>query len=132
MKKLIMIASVFVLITGLLLSGIAYGGDGDIPMPPIPISDEQVSKNNEEKLSGEERERLYTSAAEHGILRQQLVIRDEASLQMERTSDSEIVRSVLEHSDRQVQMLLDSIAVLNEKLSAYRQLGLDSLLTKQP
>lgn len=85
-----------------------------------------------EKLSGEERERLYTSAAEHGILRQQLVIRDEASLQMERTSDSEIVRSVLEHSDRQVQMLLDSIAVLNEKLSAYRQLGLDSLLTKQP
>ena len=83
-----------------------------------------------EQLTGEERERIYTSAAEHGLFREQVIIRDEASTQREKTSDSEIIKSVLEHSDMQIQALRDSIAILNSKLSLYRQLGLDSLLTK--
>jgi uncharacterized hydrophobic protein (TIGR00271 family) len=83
-----------------------------------------------EQLTGEERERIYTSAAEHGLFREQVIIRDEASTQREKTSDSEIIKSVLEHSDMQIQALRDSIAILNAKLSLYHQLGLDTLLVK--
>ncbi|MCR5326110.1 MAG: DUF389 domain-containing protein [Bacteroidales bacterium] len=83
-----------------------------------------------EQLTGEERERIYTSAAEHGLFREQVIIRDEASTQREETSDSEIIKSILEHSDMQIQALRDSIAILNAKLSLYHQLGLDTLLVK--
>ena len=83
-----------------------------------------------EQLTGEEREHLYASAASHGISREQVIIRDEASIRQQKISDSEIIRGVLEHSDRQIQSLQDSIAKLNIKLDAYRRLGLDSLLTK--
>ena len=83
-----------------------------------------------EQLTGEEREHLFASAASHGISREQVIIRDEASIRQQKISDSEIIRGVLEHSDRQIQSLQDSIAKLNIKLDAYRRLGLDSLLTK--
>ncbi|MBR4809340.1 MAG: DUF389 domain-containing protein [Bacteroidales bacterium] len=83
-----------------------------------------------EKLSGEERERLYASGASHGIAREQIIIRDEASIHQQKVSDSEILRGVMEHSDRQIQALQDSIARLNLKLQEYRRLGLDSLLTR--
>ena len=45
-------------------------------------------------------------------------------------SDSEIFKGVLEHTDRQIQTLRDSIATLNARIAAYRSLGLDSLLTR--
>jgi len=106
--------------------GFIYDYDVDTSTDPSTVSIYLAG----EQLTGEERERLYTSAAEHGMLRQQLIIRDDASVQRDQTSDSEIVRSVLEHSDRQVKALQDSIAVLNSKLDAYRRLGLDSLLVK--
>ncbi len=84
-----------------------------------------------ERLSGEERERLYASAAEHGLLRQQVIIRDEATTQIEHVSDSEIIRGVLEHSDKQIQALKDSIAILNARLEAAQQkLIRDSALLK--
>lgn len=83
-----------------------------------------------EQLTGEERERIYTSAAEHGLSREQVILRDDASTQREKTSDSEIIKSVLEHSDRQIQALRDSIAILNAKIMMYRQLGVDTLLAK--
>ena len=84
-----------------------------------------------ERLTGEEREHLYASAAEHGLLRQQVIIRDEATTQKEKVSDSEIIRGVLEHSDKQIQALKDSIAILNARLSAAQQkLIRDSALLK--
>ena len=70
-----------------------------------------------EQLTGEERERLYASAAEHGLLRQQVIIRDEATTQREKVSDSEIIKGILEHSDMQIQALKDSIAILNARLA---------------
>ena len=82
------------------------------------------------QLTGEDRERIYTSAAEHGLSREQVILRDDASTQREKTSDSEIIKSVLEHSDRQIQALRDSIAILNAKIMMYRQLGVDTLLAK--
>lgn len=83
-----------------------------------------------EQLTGEERERIYTSAAEHGLFREQVILRDDASTQRDKTPDSEVIKSVLEHSDKQIQALRDSIAILNAKISLYRQLGADTLLTK--
>lgn len=83
-----------------------------------------------EQLTGEERERIYTSAAEHGLFREQVILRDDASTQRDKTPDSELIKSVLEHSDKQIQALRDSIAILNAKISLYRQLGADTLLTK--
>ena len=74
-----------------------------------------------ERLTGEERERLYASAAEHSLFRQQVIIRDEATTQKDRVSDSEILRGVLEHSDQQIQALKDSIAILNARLAAAQQ-----------
>ena len=55
-----------------------------------------------EQLTGEERERIYTSAAEHGLSREQVILRDDASTKREKTCDSEIIQSVLEVSDRQI------------------------------
>ena len=83
-----------------------------------------------EQLTGEERERIYTSTAEHGLFREQVILRDDASTQRDKTPDSEVIKSVLEHSDKQIQALRDSIAILNAKISLYRQLGADTLLTK--
>ncbi len=83
-----------------------------------------------EQLGGEDKERLYASAAEHGLFREQVIIRDEATNQKDGISDSEIFKGVLEHTDRQIQTLRDSIATLNARIAAYSRLGLDSLLTK--
>lgn len=83
-----------------------------------------------ERLTGEEREHLYASAAEHGLLRQQVIIRDEATTQKEKVSDSEIIRGVLEHSDKQIQALKDSIAILNARLAEKEKLIRDSILQK--
>lgn len=83
-----------------------------------------------EQLGGEDKERLYASAAGHGLFREQVIIRDEATNQKDGISDSEIFKGVLEHTDRQIQTLRDSIATLNARIAAYRSLGLDSLLTR--
>ncbi|MBP5558934.1 MAG: DUF389 domain-containing protein [Bacteroidales bacterium] len=83
-----------------------------------------------ERLTGEEREHLYASAAEHGLLRQQVIIRDEATTQKEKISDSEIIRGVLEHSDKQIQALKDSIAILNARLAEKEKLIRDSIRQK--
>ncbi|MBO4476341.1 MAG: DUF389 domain-containing protein [Bacteroidales bacterium] len=80
-----------------------------------------------EQLTGEERERLYTSAAEHGLLRQQLIIRDDATTQREKISDSEIIRGVLQYSDEQIQALKDSIAILNARLEAQSRMRADTV-----
>lgn len=80
-----------------------------------------------EKLSVSDKERLYTSAEKYGITRSQLHFREEAASARDNTSDSEIVRGILEHSERQAERLYDiiselqdSIARLNEQLAVYR------------
>lgn len=83
-----------------------------------------------EQLSGEDRERLFASAASQGISREQIIIHDEATTHKEKISDSEVIRGVLEHSDIQIHKLQDSIARLNRKLEEYRRAGADSLLAR--
>ena len=81
-----------------------------------------------EKLSYSDKERLYNAAEKYGISRNQLIFREEAVNSRESISDSELVRGILEHSERQVDRLYetiatlqDSIAVLNSQLEVYRR-----------
>ncbi len=81
-----------------------------------------------EKLNFSDKERLYEAAEKYGITRNQLKFREEAVNARESITENEIVRGILEHSERQVERLYDtisalqdSIAVLNSQLDAYRR-----------
>ena len=87
-----------------------------------------------EKLTTADKERLYEDAEKYGITRSQIVFREDAVNNSETVSESEIVRSLLEHSDKQVERLnqtiaklRDSIAVLNARLGRLDKEKPDSL-----
>lgn len=87
-----------------------------------------------EKLTTADKERLYEDAEKYGITRSQIVFREDAVNSSETVSESEIVRSLLEHSDKQVERLnqtiaklRDSIAVLNTRLGRLDKEKPDSL-----
>lgn len=87
-----------------------------------------------EKLTTADKERLYEDAEKYGITRSQIVFREDAVNSSETISESEIVRSLLEHSDKQVERLnqtiaklRDSIAVLNARLGRLDKEKPDSL-----
>ena len=87
-----------------------------------------------EKLTTADKERLYEDAEKYGITRSQIVFREDAVNSSETVSESEIVRSLLEHSDKQVERLnqtiaklRDSIAVLNARLGRLDKEKPDSL-----
>lgn len=87
-----------------------------------------------EKLTTADKERLYEDAEKYGITRSQIVFREDAVNSSETISESEIVRSLLEHSDKQVERLnqtiaklRDSIAVLNTRLGRLDKEKPDSL-----
>lgn len=87
-----------------------------------------------EKLTTADKERLYEDAEKYGITRSQIVFREDAVNSSEAVSESEIVRSLLEHSDKQVERLnqtiaklRDSIAVLNTRLGRLDKEKPDSL-----
>ena len=87
-----------------------------------------------EKLTTADKERLYEDAEKYGITRSQIVFREDAVNSSETVSESEIVRSLLEHSDKQVERLnqtiaklRDSIAVLNTRLGLLDKEKPDSL-----
>ena len=83
-----------------------------------------------EQLSYSEKELIYSAAEKYGITRGQLRFREEAVNSKQSITDAEIVRDILEHSDRQVQRLYetisalqDSIARLNTQLDALKRSG---------
>lgn len=87
-----------------------------------------------EKLTTADKERLYEDAERYGITRSQIVFREDAVNSSETVSESEIVRSLLDHSDKQVERLnqtiaklRDSIAVLNARLGLLDKEKPDSL-----
>ncbi len=73
-----------------------------------------------EQITEGEREHFYASAAMHGIAREQIIFREEASIASEKLSDSEIIKGIYARSDSQIKALDDSIAVLTSRLNAYR------------
>ena len=74
-----------------------------------------------EALSDEEKEKIYQDAEVYGITRNQIRFHEEASLRNDFMSESELVNTIYERSDRQITALTDSIAALSTALDAYRQ-----------
>ena len=72
-----------------------------------------------EQITGEDRERFYGAAAAHGITREQIVLREEASFSS--VSESDIIKGIYAHSDDQQKALRDSINALTSHLDAYRR-----------
>lgn len=69
-----------------------------------------------EKLSYAEKEKIFTEAEGYGITRSQIQFMENATRSKSLISDSEIIKNIYERSDKQVQILADSLAVLNSKL----------------
>ena len=83
-----------------------------------------------EQLSLSDKEMIYLAAEKEGISRNQIVFREEAVRSRESITESDVVRGILEHSERQVERLYDtisslqdSIARLNSQLDALRKAG---------
>ena len=81
-----------------------------------------------ERLSLKDKEKLYSDAERHGLTRSQIIFREDAATVRETVSESEVIKGILEHADDQVtrlnetiNVLRDSIAVLNAELAKYRQ-----------
>lgn len=70
-----------------------------------------------EKLAAFEKEKLYADAERYGITRSQIIFREDAVNNNDAISESEIIRSILDHSDRRIQELTDSIARLNFRIN---------------
>ena len=74
-----------------------------------------------EQLTGEEKERFYASAASYGITREQIKLREDASIASMNVTDSDIIKGIYAHSDSQMKALEDSLAALTSKLEEYRR-----------
>ena len=74
-----------------------------------------------EKLSDSDKDKLFEEAERYGITRSQLIFREEAVTVREDISETEVIQSILEHSDKQVERLNATIAVLRDSISALNQ-----------
>ena len=74
-----------------------------------------------EMLTDEDKEILYDDAEEYGIMRSQLVIHEDATIVRENIDETEILKGIYEHTDRQIKMLNDSIMKLNARLDAFNK-----------
>ena len=74
-----------------------------------------------ETLTEEAKEKLYQSAEEYGITRSQIVFHEDATSMRQELSETEIIKSIYEHSDQQIKALNDSIVRLGDALNAYKE-----------
>ena len=74
-----------------------------------------------EMLSDEAKEILFNDAENYGIMRNQIVIHEDATIVREDISEAELMKSFYEHTDKQIKMLNDSIVKLNASLEDYKE-----------
>ena len=72
-----------------------------------------------EMLTDESKEKLYNDAENFGIMRNQIIIHEVATIVREDLSEAEILKGIYEHTDKQIKALNDSIVKLNASLEAY-------------
>ena len=77
-----------------------------------------------EQLSDEAKENLYRDANDFGLMRSQIVIHEDATIVREDISETEIMKTIYEHTDRQIKLLNDSIVKLNQSLEQYNAYSL--------
>ena len=93
--------------------GFIYNYDVDFSTKPATIDLYMAG----ERLTAADKERLYSAAEHYGITRSQLNFREEAVNNRESITDTEIVRGILEHSERQVERLYETINTLNDSIA---------------
>lgn len=74
-----------------------------------------------EALSDETREMLLREAESFGIMRSQVVIREDATVHFEKLNETEIVKDLISSNATNIQQRDDSIKALNLQLDYYRQ-----------
>ena len=79
-----------------------------------------------EKLSNDSRVKLYTEAEKHGIRHEQIIFEEDATIEVRRLNETEIMRDWLSSTEEQLRQRDDSIRSLNAQLDAYAALMLPS------
>ena len=95
------------------------------------IYDSQVNIDNKpymlelrlagETLNEDTKEMLLRDAENYGIMRSQIVIHEDATVQVDRFNETEIVKNLMATNASNVQVRDDSIQVLNAQITAYKQ-----------
>ena len=74
-----------------------------------------------ETLNEDTKEMLLRDAENYGIMRSQIVIHEDATVQVDRFNETEIVKNLMATNASNVQVRDDSIKVLNAQITAYKQ-----------
>ena len=74
-----------------------------------------------ETLNEDTKEMLMRDAENYGIMRSQIVIHEDATVQVDRFNETEIVKNLMATNASNVQVRDDSIKVLNAQITAYKQ-----------
>ena len=74
-----------------------------------------------ETLNEDTKEILLRDAENYGIMRSQIVIHEDATVQVDRFNETEIVKNLMATNASNVQVRDDSIKVLNAQITAYKQ-----------
>ena len=79
-----------------------------------------------ETLGKDARAKLYTEAEKHGIHHDQIIFREDATIEVRRLNETEIMKDWLSSTEDQLRQRDDSIRALNARLNAYEALVLPS------
>ena len=79
-----------------------------------------------EALSTESRAKLYTEAEKHNIRHEQIIFVEDATIEVRRLNETEIMKDWLSSTEEQLRQRDDSIISLNAQLEAYEALQLPS------
>lgn len=77
-----------------------------------------------EALSPESRAQLYTNAEKHGISHTQILFQEDATIEVRRLNETEVMRDWLASTEQQLRQRDDSIRALRQQLDAYEALVL--------
>ena len=79
-----------------------------------------------ETLSNDSRAKLYTEAEKHDIRHEQIIFQEDATIEVRRLNETEIMKDWLSSTEEQLRQRDDSIRSLNARLDAYAALQLPS------
>ena len=74
-----------------------------------------------ETLNEDTKEMLLRDAENYGIMRSQIVIHEDATVQVDRFNETEIVKNLIATTASNIQVRDDSIRVLNAQIAAYKR-----------
>ena len=79
-----------------------------------------------ETLSNDSRAKMYLEAEKHGIRHEQIIFHEDATIEVRRLNETEIMRDWLSSTEEQLRQRDDSIRSLRARLDAYEALQLPS------